>query len=37
MTPPLAWEATFPLVEWLRSKLVVVRKGVIGSTRSMSG
>lgn len=30
LTPPLAWQATFPLVESLRSRLVVIRKGGVG-------
>jgi 16S rRNA (guanine527-N7)-methyltransferase len=30
LTPPLAWVATFPLVEALRSRLVVLRKIPIG-------
>ena len=30
LTPPLSWEATFPLVESLRSKLVVLHKNSIG-------
>jgi 16S rRNA (guanine527-N7)-methyltransferase len=29
-TPPLAWKATFPLVENLRSRLVIVEKRPIG-------
>lgn len=32
--PPLAWVATFPLVESLRSRLVVVEKRLVGHTRS---
>jgi 16S rRNA (guanine527-N7)-methyltransferase len=28
---PLVWEATYPLVEWLRSRLVILRKTPIGS------
>jgi 16S rRNA (guanine527-N7)-methyltransferase len=31
LTPPLVFEATHPLVEWLRSRLVVLRKASIGS------
>lgn len=30
VTPPLEWEATYPLVESLRSRLVVVRKRHVG-------
>lgn len=30
LTPPLAWAATYPLVETLRSKLVILRKTSIG-------
>lgn len=33
LTPPLVWEATFPLVESERSRLVVVRKSRIGLDR----
>lgn len=30
LTPPLAWRATYPLLETLRSKLVVIEKKAIG-------
>ena len=30
LTPPLAWVATYPLIDELRSKLLVLRKNVIG-------
>ena len=30
LTPPLQWQATFPLVESLHSRLVVIRKGGVG-------
>lgn len=30
LTPPLLWEATYPLVESLRSRLVVLRKAAVG-------
>jgi 16S rRNA G527 N7-methylase RsmG len=30
VTPPLSWLATYPLVDSLRSRLVVLHKGVIG-------
>jgi 16S rRNA (guanine527-N7)-methyltransferase len=30
LTPPLTWHATFPLVDTLRSKLVVIEKRAIG-------
>jgi 16S rRNA (guanine527-N7)-methyltransferase len=30
LTPPLSWLATFPLVESLRSRLIILRKGQIG-------
>ena len=30
VTPPLAWQATYPLVESLRSRLVVLEKRPIG-------
>ena len=31
LTPPLSWVATFPLVEPLRSRLVVLQKRPVGS------
>jgi 16S rRNA (guanine527-N7)-methyltransferase len=31
--PPLAWDATYPLVETLRSRLVVLRKVPVGTSR----
>lgn len=31
--PPLSWEATFPLLEWHRSRLVVLRKETVGAAR----
>ena len=34
LMPPLAWSATFPLIESLRSRLVVVEKRQIGAGRS---
>jgi 16S rRNA G527 N7-methylase RsmG len=30
LTPPLSWLATFPLVDSLRSRLVILRKNAIG-------
>ena len=30
MTPPLSWTATYPLIESLRSRLVVLTKGQFG-------
>jgi hypothetical protein len=30
MTPPLAWHATYPLIESLRSRLIVLRKQDLG-------
>lgn len=30
VTPPLVWEATFPLVGSLRSRLMILRKGPVG-------
>ena len=30
ITPPLVWQATYPLVENLRSRLIVLEKGTIG-------
>lgn len=32
LTPPLSWTATFPLVESMRSRLVVLQKTLIGRT-----
>jgi 16S rRNA (guanine527-N7)-methyltransferase len=34
LTPPLAWETTHPLVESLRSRLVVIRKEAVGHQQS---
>ena len=31
VTPPLAWKATYPLIESLRSRLVVLEKRAVGS------
>lgn len=33
VTPPLAWVATYPLIEELRSRLVVLTKGTVGRSR----
>lgn len=30
VVPPLEWEATYPLLEWLRTRLVVIRKRRVG-------
>lgn len=32
ITPPLAWKATYPLIESLRSRLVVLEKRAVGRT-----
>ena len=32
VTPPLAWKATYPLVESLRSRLVVLEKRVVAGS-----
>lgn len=32
VTPPLAWKATYPLIESLRSRLVVLEKRAVGRT-----
>jgi 16S rRNA (guanine527-N7)-methyltransferase len=34
LAPPLHWEASYPLVEWLRSRLVVLRKTPVGPGRA---
>ena len=36
MTPPLSWHATYPLVDALRSRLVVLQKSSIGRSRAFS-
>jgi 16S rRNA G527 N7-methylase RsmG len=33
LVPPLAWQATFPLIEALRSRLVIVAKTPVGPRR----
>lgn len=35
--PPLSWEATFPLLEWHRSRLIVLRKEAVGVARAVTG
>ena len=32
ITPPLAWKATYPLIESLRSRLIVLEKRQVGRT-----
>ena len=37
VTPPLSWLATYPLIEELRSRLVVLRKTSVGRTARSNG
>jgi 16S rRNA (guanine527-N7)-methyltransferase len=37
VTPPLAWKATYPLIEALRSRLVVLEKRLVAPARAPRG
>ena len=37
LTPPLVWQGTYPLVDATRSRLVVVRKALVGQAASFQG